>query len=154
MNSPFPPDQTLADMAAARAAASPVDLAQNLFLQEVQKVEDWLTQWVEQEKNKDQRDTGRTDEQIAHFIAYVMFTPDGGRYIVRNGPNKGRLVRDVFMPHIVDFLQRKQAGGRLDAATVDAWLRAVLAAWRNMVRDLFPQKFHAELRAVRGELGI
>ena len=43
---------------------------------------------------------------------------------------------------------------RLDAATVDTWLRAVLAAWRNLVRALFPQRFHAELRAARGELAI
>jgi hypothetical protein len=154
MNSPFAPDQTLKDMGAARAAVSPVDLAQNLFLQEVQRVEDWLTEWVQTEKRKDRRDDGKTDEEIGAFISYAMFAPGGERLIVRSGPNAGRTVREVFTPHIMDFLQRKQAAGRLDAATLDTWLRAVLAAWRNLVRDLFPQKFHTELMALRGELAM
>ena len=97
---------------------------------------------------------GKTDEEIASFISYAMFAPDGARLVVQNGPNKGRLVRDVFLPHIEDFLKRKQSSARLSAEVVDAWLRAVLSAWRNLVRDLFPQKFHTELLAVRGELAL
>ena len=154
MNSPFPPAQTIDDMAAARAAVSPSDLSQNLFLKELQQVEDWIVDWVQTEKNKDQRDAGKTDEEIASFISYAMFAPDGARLVVQNGPNKGRLVRDVFLPHIEDFLKRKQSSARLSAEVVDAWLRAILSAWRNLVRDLFPQKFHTELLAVRGELAL
>jgi hypothetical protein len=160
MNSPFPPEQTVAGLAANRAAVSPLDLAQNLFLSEVQKVEDWLTEWVATEKDKDKRDAGKTDEEIGSFISYAMFAPGGEKLIVGPGtkekpnPNAGRTVREVFTPHITDFLKRKQAAGRLDAETVDAWLRAVLVAWRNLVRDLFPQKFHTELLAVRGELAL
>ena len=138
--------QTMQDIQAARVAVNPVDLSQNLFLQEVQKFEDLMTQWVQTEKDKDRRDAGKTDEEIGNFISYVMLTPVPTPRMME--------ARVALMPHIADFLKRQQASARLDGATVETWLRAVVAAWRNLVRDLFPQRFCKELNAVRGELAI
>jgi glycerol-3-phosphate dehydrogenase len=39
---------------------------------------------------------------------------------------KEAAIRRKLMPHIVDFINRKQAMDRLDSATADAWLRAAL----------------------------
>ena len=153
MKSPFHAVQTVADYQAARSAVQPSDLGQNLFTKDVAAFEELMAEWVGTEKRKDRRDTGKSDEDIGNWIAYEMLAPDGG-HLVSSGPNKDRPVRDVFMPYIVDFLQRKAAASRLDAAVVDAWLRAVLAAWRRMVRALFPNIFRTALRAEVASLGL
>ncbi len=152
MRNPFPPAQTLADLQAARAAMSPADLFSNLFRGQVQQFEDLLAEWVATVKDKDQRDAGKTDAEIAEFISYALLAPGGDSLIVRSGPNQGRTVREVFTPHIVDYLTQRQALQRLDAATASHWLRLVLAAWRELVRLKFPEKFRAHLRVARGEL--
>lgn len=153
MRSPFYGQQTVSDFQAARSALDPSDLGQNLFMKDVQAFEQLMAEWVADEKEKDKRDDGKTDADIGDWISYEMLAPDGG-HVVKHGPNKGRLVRDVFMPHIVEYLQRKQSQSRLDAAVVDTWLRAVLASWRRMVRDLFPEKFRAALHDAAGELPL
>jgi hypothetical protein len=42
---------------------------------------------------------------------------------------KEAAARQKLMPYIVDFINRKQAMDRLDAATVEVWLRAVHEIW-------------------------
>lgn len=157
MHTPFTAAQTLEDYRSAREAVSPGDLGLSLFQKDVTAFEQLMAEWVATEKDKDKRDAGKTDEEIGNWLAYVLLTPDGGRLLVKNSDKKeniGRPVRDVFLPYIVDFLQRKAAVARLDAATVDTWLKAVLAAWRRMVSDLFPEMFHRELMTARSELSL
>ena len=153
MKAPFRMELTIADHQSGRGAVSPSDLGQNLFQKDWDAFKDLMAEWVATEKRKDQRDEGKSDQDIGDWIAYEMLAPDGGG-TVRSGKNRGAQVRDVFMPYITDFLKRKQGLSRLPAAKVDAWLRAVLAAWRLMVHDLFPGKFHAALQRARTELAL
>ena len=152
MRNPFPANQTLADFQAARAAMPAGDLFQNLFSGKMLEFEDLLADWVATVKDKDQRDARRTDAEIAEFIAYALLAPGGEALLVKRGRNQGKSVRDVFAPHIADWLAAIQTGNRLPAATVNDWLRLVLAAWRELARVKFPSKFRAELRALKGEL--
>jgi len=146
MHTPFGSDQTLGDYQAARQVVKPYELVENLFTQQIQEFESLMTDWVTNEKRKDQRDDGKTDEEIGQFISYLMLNP--------NPTPREMTARNSLMPHIVDFLQRKQASTRLDAIVVDQWLRAVLAAWRQMVQSLFPEMFHKALLEVRTELPL
>jgi hypothetical protein len=146
MRTPFITAASLLDFQSARAALSPADLSQNLFLGNVQQFEEWVTEWVTTEKNKDSRDTGKTDEEIGDFISYLMLTP--------NPTPRELAARQKLAPHIVDFIKRRQAQDRLDDATVETWLLAVLKTWRNLVADHFGEIFRREFRAVRSELAI
>lgn len=150
MKSPFPPMQTLGQMQALGQAVDPRDLYQNLFLGQLQEFEELLTEWVATEKDKGRKDAGKTDEEIARFISMALIGPED--LIVRSGKNKGRLVRDVFAPHIAAFLAKKQISNRLSDATVNDWLRLVLAAWRQLVKSQFAPKLRAELGKASGEL--
>lgn len=146
MRTPFLASATLTDLQAARAAVSPRDLNENLFLGRVQQFEEWITEWVEKEKRRDARDANKSNEEISQFISYLMLTPQ---------PTPAELeARRKLMPHIMDWIQRRQGRDKLDAATVDAWLRAVLAAWRRMVQAHFGEMFRKEFRAVRTELAM
>lgn len=154
MKNPFPTPKSVQDFQAARSAVSPQDLSQNLFLKSVQEFEQMMEEWVATEKDKDQRDAGRSDADIGNFISFVMLTPMGGNLIVRSGPNKGRTVREVLSPHITEFLQRRQSRETLTPGTVDIWLRAVLAAWCALFRRILPERIMVELKAARTELNI
>jgi hypothetical protein len=137
---------TLGEFQGARVASSPQDLDQNLFLQTVQDFDDLMTRWVQEEKRKDARDWGKTDEEVGHFIAYLMTTP--------NPTPREMAARAALMPHITDFLKRAQGEGNLAPETAATWLRAVLAAWREAFRKRLPERFCAELRKIRTELPI
>ena len=144
MRSPFNGSQTLVDYQAAHGVVKPSDLGQNLFQKDLQDFQALMTEWVEKEKNKDQRDAGKTDEEIGGFITRIMLTRDPTIRQAR--------ARAGLLPHIVDFLQRQQAMSKLDAAVVDAWLRAVLCAWRELAHSRFPELFHAALQTSMSEL--
>ena len=160
MKTPFLGGMTLADYQAAGGVVSPGDLGTNLFEGGLNEFRDLMAEWVAEEKRKDQRDTGKTDDDIGRWLARELLNPDGGHLVrvkdAQGNPQKnaGREVREVFMPYILDYLQRKQSLAQLDAATVDAWLRAVLCAWRGMVRELFPEIFRTALRSQIGELNL
>ncbi len=133
----------LADAQAARAALSPFDGPDNLFLRQVTKFEDLILKWVETQKNLDARDAGKSDDEIARLISYIMLSPNLGE--------KGKEARKRLTPHIEAFIAQQQQQ-RLDAATVDLWLRAVLAEWRELLRRRFPGLVREELRTLKGEL--
>lgn len=145
MRSPFPPATSLAQFQAAGQAVQARDLSQNLFLGEVQNFEEMLLEWVANEKNKDRRDAGKSDAEIAGLISWIM--------LGQHAPGtKAAAAQAKLTPHIADFIARQNQQNRLDAVTVDRWLRAVLQAWRLLVLTQLPQKFKRELRATRGEL--
>jgi len=146
MSSPFIAGHTLAEYQAARSAVKPSDLGQNLFQKDIAEFEQLMTEWVETEKRKDRRDQGKSDEEIGNFISFLMLTP--------SPTPREAAARKKLMPHILDFLQRKQGMSRLNPEVVDAWLRGVLAAWRAMVRAHFQDKFRAALRAATTELPL
>ena len=147
MHTPFPELVNLLTQAqSARAAMSSRDLMQNLFAMPVQEFEELIKEWVETEKRKDSRDAGKSDEEIAHLISYILISPrltPGGR---------GEKARAALMPHIAEFLQRKQAMSRLSPETVDQWLRAVLNGWRELVRVKYAEKVRAQLALEEGSL--
>ncbi len=138
---------TLADLQTARSLMRPG--FQDLFRQQVQEFEDLLEQWVANEKRKDRRDAGQSDRDIAEFISYALLSPDGDTLKVKSGKNKDMLVGDVFAPHIAKYLAAQSVTGQLPPTVVTRWLRAVLTAWKEMVRVVAPRKFHKELKLAR-----
>lgn len=140
MHTPFPELRDLLGQAqSARAAMSPSDLMSSLFRTPVAEFEDLIREWVETEKRKDSRDAGKSDDDIAHLISYILLSPK----LTPGG--KGEKARAALMPHIAEYLQKKQKLNRLDPKTVDLWLRAVLNGWRELVRVKYPEKVRAQL---------
>lgn len=126
--------------AAMAASGSFNDTMMSLFRGSITDLEEALLEWVETEKNKDERDLGKTDEEIAHLISYILISPTLG--------DAGRTAREGLMRHIVPWLQRQQeetAG--LPPETVDLWLRSVLGAWRLMIRNEVTLRIRAELKS-------
>ena len=123
--------------------------------------------WVETEKRwKPVRDQYGGDGEFnaaniaskSKFISYLLISPDLSTTASTPGRMSETAARDKLMLPVVEWIRAKMSEQHpqavLDVETIDAWLRAVLSAWRNLVRDLFPQKFHTELLAVRGELAL
>jgi hypothetical protein len=117
-----------------------------LFSQFLNQFDEMMADWVASEKHKDKRDADKTDEEIGHFIGYLMLTPDSQL------SDKEKAAKVKLMPHIADYIQRKQADKRLPNDTINAWLLAVLAAWSALVRREFPGRLQTHLAAVRTEL--
>ncbi len=107
-------------------------------------LENLLLQWVntplsEGGKRLDERDAGKSDEQIVAHLMQVLFAP---------GNNTGlEDARAGLLPHIIAFHQQELNAFGLKPETVDLWLRAILAAWRDMVRDEITLRIRAELKA-------
>lgn len=147
MHTPFPELRDLLRSAqAARAAMNPRDMMQNLFALPVSQFEELILQWVEEAKKKDSRDVGKSDQDIADLISYIMLSPN----LTPGG--KGEKARAALLPHITEFLQQKQVANRLPPEVVDRWLRAVLTAWRELVRVKYPTKVREQLHNKEGGL--
>jgi hypothetical protein len=149
MTNPLPPVLAIEDfmmaqglqMHAVRTGSGPT-----LFSEFLNQFDEMVTDWVATEKHKDKRDCDKTDEDIGHFIGYLMLTPDSKL------SDKEKAAKAKLMPHIADYIQRKQVAKRLPNETINAWLLAVLAAWSALVRREFPGRLQTHLAAVRSEL--
>lgn len=118
----------------------------NLFAASVVEMEELILEWVnapvdEGGKIWDERDEGKTPEEVAHLISYILLSPNLGPAGVK--------AREGLMPHVLAFIQRKQQQEGIDPAMVDVWLRAVLFAWREMFREKLAAKVHGHLVALR-----
>lgn len=137
--------QVLAQAQAARLATEGGAAEPLLFAKTVYEFEELILQWVrtpeaEGGKRRDARDEGKTDEEIAQLISYIMLSPNVGE--------TGLKARAALLPHITAFLQaREEARVGMKPERIDEWLRAVLAAWRFMVRDEITARIRAELKA-------
>jgi hypothetical protein len=147
MKTPFPELRNiLAQTQVARRVIGPADLSQSLFQGQLADFDQLILEWVETPENaggkrRDSRDWGKSDEEIAALISYIMLSPNPGP--------RALAARARLTPHIAAFLEQAQQGNRLDAVTVDVWLRAVLAAWREMFR----MRYLAKVRAIVSALG-
>src|SRR5262249_51235413 len=142
--SPGSGSRLIEEARSAKAVTSGRDLASGLFDLPVRDFEALIQEWVEAGeaaggKRLDARDWGKSPEEVADLISYIMLTPDPG--------DKAKKAREGLEPHIAEWLS-KRLGGGLDPVTVDLWLRAVLAAWREMVKLLYPQKVWTAMREV------
>ena len=149
MSNPLPPVLAIEDFMMARGLqmrALNTGSGPTLFSDFLNQFDQMMTDWVATEKRKDRRDWGKSDEEIGHFVGYLMLTPDG------NLSEKERAAKKKLWPHISEYIQRRQQEKRLNADTINAWLLAVLAAWSALVRREFPGKFREQLAAVRSEL--
>lgn len=121
--------------------------------------EQMINDWVENEKRWNPTGTNgrvdgpKTEENIrskAQFI-FTELLKTGDFKVVQAGENAGKTVHDVFMPHILDYVaalnQKTGDAAALAPATAAIWLRAVLAAWSQMVRAGYRAKLKAELQA-------
>ena len=149
MTNPLPPVLEVEDFMMARGLQTMAlnkGTGPTLFSDFLNQFDDLMTDWVATEKNKDRRDEGKSDEEIGHFMGYLMLTPNSKL------SEKEKAAKDKLLPHIADYIARRQKAKRLNADTINAWLLAVLAAWSALVRREFPVRFRAHLRAVQTEL--
>jgi len=117
-----------------------------------------MVEWVDTVKDWDEARDGGVKSfdlvaQKADWLAYIMLSPNLSN--VRHDPDRmsEQEARDHLMPHIIKFLQAQapaKTAGPMDADTIDLWLRAVLAAWREMVCARFPEILRRELRGQGG----
>lgn len=131
----------------ARAGTNKID-PRDLFGAQIAAFETLVLEWVETPeeeggKRRDARDWGKTDEEIAHLISYIMLSPNLGM--------QGLRARAALTPHLRAFIHQKMAGeGRnIDPALVHAWMRAVLISWREWIRVRFPQRVRDALQGGR-----
>ena len=115
-----------------------------LFTESVAKAKELILQWVEADesqggKKKDARDTGKSDDEVAQFISYIMLSPK-----IEKGSSRDA-ARQALTKHIAAFMAAQQQKG-LPGDKVDLWLMAVLASWREMMRVQYPQLVRQELR--------
>jgi hypothetical protein len=149
MSNSLPPVLAIEDFMMARGLqirALKTGTGPTLFSDFLNQFDQMMTDWVATEKRKDRRDWDKSDEDIGHFVGYLMLTPDG------NLSEKELAAKKKLWPHLGEYVQRRQQEKRLNADTINAWLLAVLAAWSALVRREFPGKFREQLAAVRSEL--
>ncbi len=163
MRSPFTlntPDKVLDTARAAAAALTPKEIVQtrglSLLMQPVENFEAMILESVqgtlqtdnekdfpypdELAKRKDARDWGKTDEEVARFISHLLLTPD---------PTDGeRKAREALEPHIAKYIANRLSG-ELNEAVAEVWLKAVVAAWRALLRSAYPDRLHAILKKHR-----
>lgn len=96
-------------------------------------------------KRRDERDAGKSDGEIVDHLMRVFFAPSGNGI---PGSEEGlTAAREGLLPHIVEFYQSELAGTGAKPERIDEWLRAVLVAWRMMVREEVTARIRAELKA-------
>ena len=151
MSNPMPPVLAVEDFMMARGLqtrAMSQGGGPTLFSDFLNQFDQMMTDWVATEKRKDRRDADKPDEDIGHFIGYLLLTPDA------NLSDQEQKAKAKLLPHLVDYLTRRQTEKRLNAETINAWLLAVLAAWSALVRREFPDRLRAHLGALRADLGL
>lgn len=124
------------------------------FLADRTTAREVIHQWVLDEKDIDERDHGKTTDQITDGLMAILF---GGRRSwerelasqellkteAEAGPHLGgglRLV-DYFAAHPLT----RDDGGAVMKAKIEEWLLAVLAAWKTMMAAQYPERLRAEL---------
>jgi hypothetical protein len=162
MRNPIPPVLGVEDFAMARDLQGGGDLRRqgyggqaNLFSELANQFDQMMTDWVADEKEKDKRDEGKTDEEIGEWISYLMLTPDSKLSAEPSGPGRvsEQEAKRRLLPHIVKYIESRQQDGRLSNETINAWLLAVLACWGALVRREFVGKLRGHMAMVRQELG-
>lgn len=139
----------------AQGTGSILDDDENL-----QSVRAAIMAWVEMEKDKDHRDAGKTDAEIADDIMFIM-----GVHQTRAPHGDSDLRRDAMerlMPHIEDFIQRASSGQvpgletkvvqTIDDATMTGWLNLVIEAWRARVPEFLREQIEIELEKATAKL--
>jgi hypothetical protein len=143
LNNPIPPILGIEDFAIVShmqaVNARDGQGGPNLFSNLLNQFDALVAEWVATEKHKDKRDWDKSDEEIGHFIGYLLVTPAG-----KLSP-KEKAAKAGFLRHLPQWLEKKQQSQRISDDTVNAWLLAVLAAWKALVLREFPGRFAAQL---------
>lgn len=146
MHAPGEPLRTaLQDARTGYAVSTPIERAQGLFAASIGNMESLILEWVstpedEGGKRRDARDWGKSDEEIAGLIAYIMLSPNLGP--------KGQAAREGLQPHIEAFIRQKlDAQHGVTPQTSDLWLRAVLTAWRAWVGPRWLERVRQNLKS-------
>lgn len=147
MNNPIPPIMAIEDFAIVRHMQQ-TDVQKgrsgpNLFSNLLNQFDEMMAEWVANEKHKDMRDDGKTDEEIGSWIGYLLMTPDAKLSAKELAAKQG------FMKHIPQWLNQRQTTKRLSDDTVNGWLLAVVAAWKALVIREFPGRLAAALEKKR-----
>lgn len=112
------------------------DLFRGSNIQNLNRLQEYLLDWVRLEKNKDQRDAGLTDEQIARRILHIL---------IGTGPKQNE-ARDKLMPHIQAFIDQ-QAKETLGDSKLARWLNAILDAWADLALEEVSEAVEDEIAA-------
>lgn len=106
---------------AGHLATQGLPLLMGLVDGDVERLESLILQWVQEEKEKTDVDSGKTDEQIAEKLRNILLDADRTEARVN--------ATERLVPHLQDFFDRTQGVGGLSPDVVDAWLRAVSSVW-------------------------
>jgi hypothetical protein len=114
-------------------------------------------------KERDERDTvdgvPKTDEEIADRLHEILFGRDDSPAKERARQSllkPGGKDMDPARPNLVDFAaaQDSTVATGLPAEVAEAWLRAVLAGWRAMIRAELPGEVRRAIRDAAAASGL
>ena len=125
--------------------------------QNLQAARQAVLDWVRLEKNRDERDAGLTDEEIASRLEEILGISD------RAVPRDRTAAMNEAAEHLAGAIQRWLDGEGesppvktdalplpdLQPAVIHSWLVAVLLAWQAFFRSHFRQKVQTELNKLR-----
>ena len=125
-----------------------------LFSDFLNQFDQLVVEWVTTQKRKDRRDWEKSDEEIGRWIGHLLLTPESQLSDRTSGEGRisEREARRRLLPHLLEWLQKRQAEQRLPSATVNRWMLAVLAAWSALVRRELPAAFQQHYVALATEL--
>ena len=157
MGNPLPPTLTLLDFQLARDVQQhglEAGRGPTLFSDFLNQFDQLVVEWVATEKRKDRRDWEKSDEEIGQWIGHLLLSSESQLSDQPSAPGRvsEREARRRLLPHLVEWLQKRQAERRLPNETINRWLLAVLAAWSALVRRELPIAFQAHYVAVAAEL--
>lgn len=112
LSNPLPPVLAIEDFMMAQGLqtrALNTGSGPTLFSDFLNQFDQMMADWVATENRKDRRDWDKSDEDIGHFMGYLMLTPDGAL------SEKERAAKTKLWPHIAEYVQRRQTEKRLNA---------------------------------------
>ena len=129
------------------------------------ELHDALRAWVAEEKHLDERDAGRTQEEIAGRLGLILFS--GGRKpelqearaaLMKMGRSRGGRRLGQF---VQDWMAAAFPGQQGSSAETRRWMEAVLLGWRALFRARIPfelkrgfDALHAKIQKKQRTLGI
>jgi hypothetical protein len=124
-------------------------------------VREAIFEWVSMVKDKDERDDGLNDRQIADRLEFILFSGSKDANIVT--ARQSLAASDSSLSNFIEGWFRAGLAGEdmtaFDRQTESAWLHAVLVGWRQVFRATIPailkeefEKLHREIQSTQKPL--
>ncbi len=118
-----------------------------------------ITEWVVSEKHLTERDEGKTPDEIADDLMFILGVNETRRPYEDSGLRRD--AAEGLLPHIQDFIDRASRGEvdgmqhliqqTIPAEQVQRWLKAVLKAWRRDVPPWLRDRIEHDLEKLTKE---